>query len=177
MSPRFCCTTPNQSVGAMGEVPLVSQAESSPSARRTEALQSCFCCPGLPSMTTGRRESCPGCLSPWRGEVRAAHETRITAFMAVRFAVGAKGPQHQKPPPGPPNSPPSHCFTSSDCAQLCSMGGAFSLHLSQCPRTVSRSGWASRRAPVAGNPGKVRRIPYLAAPVVLRAPFAAANAK
>ncbi len=41
----------------MGEVPLVSSAEHSPSARGTEALQSCFCRPGRHSMTTGRRES------------------------------------------------------------------------------------------------------------------------
>ena len=41
----------------MGDVPLVSQTERSPSARGTEALQSCFCRPGLHSMTTGSRES------------------------------------------------------------------------------------------------------------------------
>ena len=43
-------------VGAMGDVPLVSQGERSPSSRGTEALQSCFCRPGRPSMMTGRLE-------------------------------------------------------------------------------------------------------------------------
>ena len=33
--------------------------------------------------------------------------------MAVRFAVGAKGSQTQKPPPGPPHPPPSQCFPAS----------------------------------------------------------------
>ena len=36
---------------------MVSQGERSPSARGTEALQSCFPRPGLHSMTTGRRQS------------------------------------------------------------------------------------------------------------------------
>ena len=54
----------------MGEVPLVSQGEGCPSARGTEALQSCFYRPGLPSMTTGRRESWPAFLTTWRGASR-----------------------------------------------------------------------------------------------------------
>ena len=41
----------------MGEVPLVSKAERSPSARGTEALQSCFCRPGRHSMMTASRQS------------------------------------------------------------------------------------------------------------------------
>ena len=123
---------------------MVSEGERSSSARGTEALQSCFCRPGLHSMTTGRLEidlpssrrwlwrlppslrrghPCPregksgekieevisrpfvcyegcdgnpgraGCdlpgalklpwpafLTTWGSEVRAGHETRITAF-------------------------------------------------------------------------------------------------
>ena len=54
------------------------------------------------------------------------------------------------------------------CQRLCAIvqyGGAFFLHLSQCPRTVRRSRSVSRRAPLA------------AAPVSLRARSAAANAK
>ena len=33
------------------------------------------------------------------------HETRIKAFLAVRFAVGAQASHHQKAPPGPPHLP------------------------------------------------------------------------
>ena len=54
------------------------------------------------------------------------------------------------------------------CQRLCAIvqyGGAFFLHLSQCPRTVRRSRSVSRRAPLA------------AAPVALRARSAAANAQ
>ena len=110
--------------------------------------------------------------------------------MAVVFAVGAKGSHHQKPPPGPPRPPPSQCFPAHFCPELpgisrllfiaclltiaplcgglCAIvqyGGAVLLPLSKCPRTVSRSRSASRRAPLA------------AAPVALRAPWAAANTK
>ena len=45
----------------------------------TEALQSCFSRPGLPSMMTGRRESRPAFLTKWRGEVLVGHESRITS--------------------------------------------------------------------------------------------------
>ena len=97
--------------------------------------------------------------------------------MAVRFAVGAKGSQNQKPPPGPPRPPPIHCLPAPDCPEFpgsflllaCSRLRGIArlkiLPLSKCPRTVSRSRWASRRAPFA------------AAPVALRAASAAANAR
>ena len=52
------------------------------------------------------------------GAWMARHGRKSCVGMAVVFAVGAKGPQHQKPPPGPPNSPPSQCFTAHDCAAL-----------------------------------------------------------
>ncbi len=84
----------------------------------TEALQSCFSRLGLPSMMTGRRESQPAFLMKWRGEVRAGHETRITAFTAVRFALVAKGSYNQKPPPEPPRLPPSHCLPVHHCSPL-----------------------------------------------------------
>ena len=60
------------------KVPLASQAERSPWGKSTEALQSCFCLPGLPSMTIERRKSCPAFLTKWRGEVRVGHESRDT---------------------------------------------------------------------------------------------------
>ena len=46
-----------------------------------------------------------------RGEVPAGHETRITDFMAVRFAVDAKGSPVPKPPP-------SHSSPAHDCSPL-----------------------------------------------------------
>ena len=64
-------------VGAMGEVALVSQAERSPSARGTEALQSCFCRPGRHSMTTGMRESWRlTCLREGKSEEKSGEKNR-----------------------------------------------------------------------------------------------------
>ena len=40
------------------------------------------------------------------------HESRLTAFMAVRLAVGANETHHQKPSSGPPRPPTSHGFSS-----------------------------------------------------------------
>ena len=62
----------------------------------------------------------------------APHETRITAFMAVRFAVSAKGSHHQKPPPGPLHPPTSHCFTAHFRAALRGIA-----RQSCCPVTAS----------------------------------------
>ena len=86
--------------------------------------------------------------------------------MAVEFIVGAKGSHNQKPPPGAPRPPRSHCFPAHFCPELPGIArGGGGVPLSKCPRTVRRSRWASRRAPLA------------AAPVALRAPWAAANAQ
>ena len=74
-------------------------------------------------------------FGPGAGRARLGRKSGVG--MAVRFAVGAKGSHNQKVPPGPPRPPPSHCFTASDCAQLCSMGGAFFLPLSKCSSAVS----------------------------------------
>ena len=127
-----------------------------------------------------RRKPQPPARRPTR------HESRITAFMAVRLAVGAQGSHNQKPPPSQcfpahfcPELPgisrnfpaPFYCLPAHDCAALwgivrnCAVWGAVLLPLSKCPRTVRRSRWASRRAPFA------------AAPVALQAASAAANAK
>ena len=117
-------------------------------------------------------------FGPGAGRARLGRKSCIG--MAVRFAVGAQESQHHKPPPGSPRPPPSHCFPARyfpplsahfcpllpgiarNCPELL---GKKILPLSKCPRTVRRSRSASRRAPLA------------AAPVALRAPFAAANAK
>ena len=103
-------------------------------------------------------------LRPRRREARLGRKSGVG--MAVRFAVGAKGTQHQKPPPGPPHPQPGHCFPAHDCpvipgnsqllftaclltiARHCAvMRSKIILPLSKCPRTVSRSRWASRRTP------------------------------
>ncbi len=46
------------------------------------------------------------------------HETRNTDGTAVRFAVRAQGSHNRKPPPGPPNPLPSHCFPARHCPLL-----------------------------------------------------------
>ena len=57
-------------------------------------------------------------------EVFTKHETRdtaffrITAFVAARFAVVAKGSYSQKPPPGPTRPPPGHCLLAQNCPLL-----------------------------------------------------------
>ena len=250
-------------VGAMGEVPLVSKAECCPLARRTEALQSCFCRPSRHSMRTARLEidlpsvrrsplaaaaprggksegksreenrggditpirlrrslffiapatsagrpsrrkpgetvkalpgragcglsgapelpkaatpeACSSCRKqPHRmrrrcgrtscgpGASRARLGRQSGVGMSVRLAVGAQGMQDQKPPPGPPRPPPSHCFPASDCAQLCSMRGAFFSHLSKCLSAVS---WEipvmCAESRVFGRPHEVHRSPRL----------------
>ena len=104
------------------------------------------------------------------GASRARLSRKSGIGMVVRFTTAAQGPPNQKPPPGPPRPPPSHCFSAHHCAALwgggvrtCAVwGGAFLLHLSQCPRTVSRSGWASRRAPLAGRSCKSAQNPVSA---------------
>ena len=135
-------------VGAMGEVPLVSQGERCPSARGTEALQSCFCRPGLYSMTTGRRESCRKELhrmrrrcgrtsfGPSASRVRLGRKSGVC--MAVLFAVGAKGSHNQKPPPGQPRPPPSHCLPARCGAAVAPLwrgyGAAMARHgAAYCP--------------------------------------------
>ena len=113
------------------------------------------------------------------------HETRITAFLAVRFAVGAQASHHQKAPPGPPHPParsmvpgprlssmtpniPQKCTKSripqkNRClpARFCPRWPDVArwVGVSRCPRTVSASRPASRRAPFAGNPTKMHKIP------------------
>ena len=99
------------------------------------------------------------------GASRARLGRKSGVCMAVLFAVGAKGSHNQKPPPGPPRRPPSQCFPAHFCPELPGIARQKILPLSKCPRTVRRSRSALRRAPFA------------AAPVALRAPSAAANAK
>ncbi len=79
--------------------------------------------------------------------------------MGVLFAVGAQGSHHQKAPPGPPRPLPSLGLPARHFPLFPAISRHF-FHLSKCPRAVSRSGWASRRALTA------------AAPVALRAPSA-----
>ena len=90
------------------------------------------------------------------GASRARLSRKSCVCMAVRFAMGAQGSHHQKPPPGPPRPPTSHGFPARvraamrgnlvaqslfPCSLLftivhyCSGGGGGS----KCPRTVSRS--------------------------------------
>ena len=62
---------------------------------------------------------------------RPPHETRVTAFMAVRFAVGAKGSHHQKPPPGPLYPPTSRGFPAHIRAAM--RGNLVAQSLLACP--------------------------------------------
>ena len=79
---------------------------------------------------------------------RVFHESRDTAFTAVRLAMGTNGSHHEKPPPGhcfPASGRlailwPGHCCPVHYCSPLFSIffgGGA----PSRCPRTVRRSRW------------------------------------
>ena len=152
--------------------------------------------PGRPGRAGCGLPGAPTAFPPFRitkHETRAFmfftnHESRNTAFTAVRFAVGAQGSHNKKNrrPDCRFRSPVNaslltsarHCpaplflacllTIAHHCSALCAIvqyGGAVLLPLSQCPRTVSRSRSASRRAPLA------------AAPVAIRAPSAAANAQ
>ena len=59
--------------------------------------------------------------------------------MAVRLAVGAKGSHNQKPPPGPPHPPPSHCFPARNCPELpgiARLGGAEPVSAHRPPFSV-----------------------------------------
>ncbi len=96
-------------VGAMGEVPLVSQAERSPSARGTEALQSCFRRPGLLSMMTARRESWPLRRKKRRRKRRKNRGGEITPMLLRRslFFVAPATPAGRMrcKPPAPATQP------------------------------------------------------------------------
>ncbi len=59
------------------------------------------------------------------------HETRNTAF----FAVGAQGTHNQKPPPGPPRTPPGRCFPARCGAAWGGYGVAWAAAV---PRTGTR---------------------------------------
>ena len=81
------------------------------------------------------------------------HETRDTKHESrLFFAVGAQGTHNQKPPPGPPRTPPGRCFPARYGAAWRGNGAAWAA-------VVPRSGWASRRAPFVGNPTKMHKIP------------------
>ncbi len=67
------------------------------------------------------------------------HETRNTTF----FAVGAPGTHNQKPPPGPPRTPPGHCFPARCGAAWGGYGAAWAAVV---PRTGTR--------PVGFSPAK-----------------------
>ena len=97
------------------------------------------CPPGTP------RRAIPGPAS----EFFTNHETRNTAFTAVRVAMGTNGSHHEKPPPGhcfPASGRlaillPGHCCPVHYCSPLFSIffgGGA----PSRCPRTVRTSNTA-----------------------------------
>ena len=74
--------------------------------------------------------------------------------MAVRFAVGAKGSHHQKPPPGPPHPPTSHGLPAHGCSAF--LGILFPL--SKCSSAVS---WEipvmCAESRVCGRPHEVHR--------------------
>ena len=62
------------------------------------------------------------------------HETRNTAF----FAVGAQGTHNQKPPPGPPRTPPGHCFSARCGAAWGGYGAAWAAAVPPHRHTACR---------------------------------------
>ena len=79
-------------------------------------------------MRTGNWQSQPAFLTSRRGKAHAGHETRITAFthqgrvfLANQVSEGSFGSPwvrksltSEKPPPGPPRPPPSHCLSAQN---------------------------------------------------------------
>ena len=104
---------------------------------------------------SSRRASAPGLHVPPRGEARCVRVTRHecqwqpkTAHFLRDVAGGAKS-----------------LLLCQRLLRNSAVRGAFLLRLIQCPSTVNRSGWASRRAPLAGkshksaqNPGSPRKM-------------------
>ena len=88
---------------------------------------------------------------------------------AVRFAVGAKGSHNQKPPPGPPRPPPSHCFPAHYSphywSALVGIGRIKILPLSKGSNAVSREiPGKCAESRVCGRPPEVHRSPQLPSP-------------
>ena len=65
---------------------------------------------------------CSGLIASFGPRV-TKHESRITAFVAVVFAVGAQGTHNQNPPHGPPLLPPDRRFPARCGAAWGGMGG------------------------------------------------------
>ena len=85
--------------------------------------------PGAPKLPRMRGRCGRTSFGPGAGTVRLGRKSCVGR--AVLFAVGAQGSHNQKPPPGPPQPPPSHGFPAHDCRDypvLC----ALSRH-SCCP--------------------------------------------
>ncbi len=84
------------------------------------------------------------------------HESCITAFIAVRFVLDAKGSHNRKPPSGPPCPPPGHGFPVQDCSPLFTInlngGGAEQVSAHRPPFSVGLPASAvlrsSRRSPL-----------------------------
>ena len=77
--------------------------------------------------------------SPANGFSRITrHETRIMAFTAVRFDVGANGSHNQQPLPGPPHLSRNHCFPVHFCSLLFAIVRYCSLLFTNkyCPEPV-----------------------------------------
>ena len=136
-------------------------------------------CPRLPRPRRVRavEPSCTGCAGAAGGRASAqAHRWRVLVANHVsEWPFGSplvrKGRTTNNRRPDRRSRRPVTAFLPTIaplCGGLCAIvqyGGAVLLPLSKCPRTVRRSRSASRRAPFA------------AAPVALRAPSAAANAR
>ena len=112
-----------------------------PQAAAPEARSSCRKEPHRMRGRCGRTSFGPGASRARLGRKSGVGRT-------VLFAVGAQGSHNQRPPPGPPRPPPSHCLPARNCPEL---PGKKILPLSKCPRTVRRSRSASRRAPLAAT--------------------------
>ena len=94
---------------------------------------------GRPTLLSGANQAPASVFHETRN---TRHETRLLCFPALYFLF----------------------LTASCCAQVQNGGTG----MCTCQRTVNRSRWASRRAPFAGNPGKVYKIPLLTGKCVKR---------
>ena len=82
-----------------------------PQAAAPEARSSCRKEPHRMRGRCGRTSFGPGASRARLGRKSGVGRT-------VLFAVGAQGSHNQRPPPGPPRPPPSHCLPARNCPEL-----------------------------------------------------------
>ena len=126
MTPLLGTKTPSAPVGA----------KSGGDRRAARSLLSCALWRGLGRLWRGmggmgRPEPLSAHRPHQQQRLSGFHETRNTAF----FAVGAQGTHNQKPPPGPPRTPPGRRFPARCGAAWGGYGAAWAAAV---PRTGTR---------------------------------------